>query len=252
MYRLRKKFGIMSRNLATVKKIKREYSDFCDPSPMYKEAPWANDFIMAATAGIDTAVARAKANMDTGAVIAALLMIVAAPPLLTGPPVILDEVAKIVFGFSTATTTVACIMIIVLVFQFNIAINKAVRDSDKWRILLARHPMMKMGANDLVINLIWLVTISLLVTFTVCVYGHYGNGALIAMGSSSLVCWLVAFCVGLHFMRAGHVNYYWISHGGAFDDPIDIGIAMAELEKVITASEEQRKSFAGANSIEWW
>lgn len=239
MQRLRPHFDTMQRNLAAHQKCTGE-GNIMGTQPLFKDAPWGNDFIMAATHGIDTAVERVKVNMDTCGIIAALLLSSAAPYIVQPPETLSDmsnnDPAKIIFCTATIVTSLACIMIIVFVFQFGIGINKAVRDSDKWMILLASHPRLHMGANDFVINLVWVTTISLLLTHAVSVFGNYGLPATIATGVAAVTTWSLAFVVGLHFMRAGHVNYYWVCRGHTLNDPIVLTAAMNRLERIIKAA----------------
>ena len=92
--------------------------------------------------------------------------------------------------------------------------------------------------NDILINLQWFTTIGLCGQVAIGVYGSFGLIACVASAVFLIAGWLVAFILGIHFLNAGHINYYWLSRGHLHNDPVDVRLALDAIRKKIEASEE--------------
>lgn len=193
----------------------------------------SNDYIAACLMGPAAACKCTADNLGTNAIVAGLLLTVSLSYAVGPPDVIVamenGDPAKVAFVLLMNVSAGFSFLLIIFAAQFAVAGSRAVRDSDKMRVLLHIDSWLPLDPNSVGVVSMYGTVITLVAGMVVASYAQYGTATSIASAAVFIVLVALGIKVGSSFVFAGHISFYWKDVGHAKKtDPVDLQ-ALEEL-----------------------
>ena len=193
----------------------------------------SNDYIAACLMGPAAACQVTADNLGTNAIVAGLLLTVSLS-YAVGPPDAISAMpngdpAKVAFVLLMNVSAGFSFLLIIFAAQFAVAGSRAVRDSDKMRVLLHIDSWLPLDPNSIGVVSMYGTVITLIAGMVVAGHAQYGTETAIASAVVFLILVALGIKVGSSFVFSGHISFYWKDVGHAKgNDPVDLH-ALGEL-----------------------
>jgi hypothetical protein len=193
----------------------------------------SNDYIAACLHTPAGACQITADNLGTNAIVAGLLLTVSLSYAVSPPDVIVGlpngDASKTAFVLLMNISAGFSFLLIIFAAQFAVAASRAVRDSDKMRVLLHLDSWLPLDPNSVGVVSMYGTVITLVAGMVVASHEQYGTATTIASAAIFLVLVVLGIKVGSSFVFAGHISFYWkeVGHKNK-TDPVDLH-ALGEL-----------------------